>query len=100
MELSTTAHTRSTQAFPRLCTRTSQFRPPGHSPWWMRVGTLDSEAVMDELDARVRSLEAERLRPVPPRPRTGPVIDQKALAELLAEAGEGDEETAEGEPGT
>jgi hypothetical protein len=66
----------------------------------MRVGTLDSEAVMDELDARVRSLEAERLRPVPPRPRTGPVIDQKALAELLAEAGEGDEETAEGEPGT
>lgn len=47
---------------------------------------------MDELEARVRSLEAERLRPVPPRPRTSGVIDQKALEELLAELGETEDE--------
>lgn len=43
---------------------------------------------MDELDARVRSLEAERLRPVPPAP--GPVtgISHAALYELCRELGE------------
>jgi hypothetical protein len=56
------------------------------------VARLDSEAAMDELDARVRSLEAERLRPVPPRPRTSGVIDQEALKELLAEIGETEDE--------
>lgn len=45
----------------------------------------------DELDARVRALEAERLRPVPPAPRPGPRINLNDLAELLEVLGEEDD---------
>jgi hypothetical protein len=37
----------------------------------------------DELDERIRSLEAERLRPVPPRPSNGPRLSLHDLAELV-----------------
>lgn len=50
----------------------------------------------DELAARVRALEAERLRPVPPPPRTNPRINLIDLAELVAVLGdESDDETSE-----
>lgn len=42
----------------------------------------------DELDARVRSLEAERLRPVPPPPGTNPRINLIDLAELVDALGD------------
>ncbi|MFB4320649.1 hypothetical protein [Actinomadura sp. 21ATH] len=45
----------------------------------------------DELDARIRALEAERLRPVPPPPRTNPRINLHDLAELCEVLGEDDE---------
>ncbi|WP_433233832.1 hypothetical protein [Actinomadura nitritigenes] len=46
---------------------------------------------MDELDLRVRALEAERLRPVPPPPRPGPRISLSDLAELVDALGEAEE---------
>jgi hypothetical protein len=46
---------------------------------------------MDELDARVRLLEAERLRPVPPPPRTRPRINLIDLAEMVEALGDDDE---------
>lgn len=49
---------------------------------------------MDELEARVRALEAERLRPVPPPPKTQPRINLIALAELVEVLGEDDQEEA------
>jgi hypothetical protein len=46
---------------------------------------------VDELDLRVRSLEAERLRPIPPLPQPPPGIDLVALAELCELLGEEDD---------
>lgn len=43
----------------------------------------------DELDTRIRALEAERLRPVPPRPEPHrPRISEADLAELCALLGD------------
>lgn len=42
----------------------------------------------DELARRVRALEAERLRPVPPPPRTNPRINLIDLAELVDALGD------------
>lgn len=46
----------------------------------------------DELQLRVRALEAERLRPVPRRPAPLPVVDLPALAEMCAALGDDDED--------
>lgn len=51
---------------------------------------------MDELQARIRSLEAERLRPVPPPPGPATGIDMAALAELCALLGDELDESDEG----
>ena len=48
----------------------------------------------DELSARIRALEAERLRPVPPPPKTRPRINLIDLTELVEVLGEDDEEEA------
>lgn len=45
----------------------------------------------EELAARVRSLEAERLRPIPRPPKQGPRINLTDLAELCEALGEDDE---------
>lgn len=42
----------------------------------------------DELDERLRALEAERLRPVPPSPSPGPRINLTDLAELCDALGD------------
>lgn len=47
---------------------------------------------MDELQQRVRALEAERLRPVPPPRKPPPVVDLIALAELVEVLGQDDDE--------
>lgn len=54
----------------------------------------------DELAARVRSLEAERLRPVPPRPNTTPRLAYAALAALtgLCDVLGEDDDEFEGSP--
>jgi hypothetical protein len=57
---------------------------------------LYPEVFMDELDERIRALEAERLRPVPRAPKGGPRINHADLAELVAEMLTEDEED---EPG-
>ena len=49
----------------------------------------------DELSARIRALEAERLRPVPPPPKTQPRINLIALAELVEVLGEDDDMESE-----
>lgn len=46
---------------------------------------------MDELTERVRALEAERLRPVPPPPQTRPRINLIDLAEMVDAIAEDDE---------
>ena len=43
-------------------------------------------APLDELDRRIRSLEAERLRPVPPRPGTDPSSPGARLVALVEAA--------------
>lgn len=47
-----------------------------------------------ELAARLESLEAERLRPVPPPPRPGPRISLTDLAELVDALGDEDDDAA------
>jgi hypothetical protein len=49
----------------------------------------------DELSMRIRALEAERLRPVPPAPRKGPRINLTDLAELCEVLGDEDEDSDE-----
>ena len=48
----------------------------------------------DELSERVRALEAERLRPVPPPPKTRPRINLIDLAEMV----EAEDDEFEGSP--
>ncbi|TDB76803.1 hypothetical protein E1264_38105 [Actinomadura sp. KC216] len=50
----------------------------------------------DELAARIRALEAERLRPVPPPPRQGPRINLTDLAELCDALGDEENDSVEG----
>lgn len=51
-----------------------------------------AHAVIDELDERVRALEAERLRPVPPPPGRSYGVSPAALALLLDDIPDDDED--------
>lgn len=58
------------------------------------MGGFDALVGSGELQLRIESLEAERLRPVPPPPRSR-VIDLDALAELCDALGDDGEERSE-----